>query len=266
MKTGKYYITPNENPSFNMAFDEWLFTRLMENRDNCRAVIRLYSWCEPAITIGYNQNIDRAIDREQLENDYTAVIRRITGGRAIYHDPDELTYTVMFDLSVFPEDSQSIADSSRLISETFVQIFDKIGIKTEWAEKSDNSFKSAGGINLKSCFNSLSRFEIMSEHSKIAAGAQRRVGHYFIQQGSLKVNGISGCAAIGQSERMLKSVDRDAPANFKKYKIDDFSMIMGKLFSDNFGIDFKRTELIESERRNMEVFWEKFKSKKTEKR
>ncbi|MCK4573421.1 MAG: hypothetical protein KAU36_03575, partial [candidate division Zixibacteria bacterium] len=77
-------------PHFNMAFDEWLFARACESPGSI--MLRLYSWRPGAITFGFNQKEQTAVDCERLNG--TPLIRRVTGGRALYHDPSELTYAI----------------------------------------------------------------------------------------------------------------------------------------------------------------------------
>ncbi len=73
-----------------MAFDDCLLARVIGQPDN--VLLRLYTWSPGTITIGYHQDADRATDPAQLGT--TPVVRRITGGRAVYHDPSELTYAI----------------------------------------------------------------------------------------------------------------------------------------------------------------------------
>nr|MBN2277206.1 lipoate--protein ligase family protein [candidate division Zixibacteria bacterium] len=242
MPDGCYYITPLENPYFNMMFDEWLFDRLKTDSRSPRAVLRLYSWDTAAVTIGYNQNLEKAVDFTLLDN-RIPVIRRITGGRAIYHDPSELTYTVLLDLGIFPPPMRTLSRTARQISEAISDMLAVIGLKAIFAKSSERAFMETTRARKKSCFDSVSRYEIISDGSKIAGGAQRRIGLALIQQGSIKLNGISRCDAIGQA------VDGDEVSESnggKIYTIGQIEGLFGQSFSEKFGINF-RIEVISKE-------------------
>jgi len=247
MISGRYYITSSGEPYFNMAFDEWLLISLNSERSFPRFTLRLYSWSSPAITIGYNQSIEKAVDYSLIQADIP-VIRRITGGRAIYHEPSELTYTVVADRGVIGGKVQSVTYLSGLISSAVADFMEEFGLSPDRAEDSNEAFRETVGMERKSCFDSISRHEISSNGIKIAGGAQRQVGSGMIQQGSIKINGIEECAAVGQRGYRLQEMRSDS----QKYTIEDVCMRFGEEFSRHFGIDLERRELIDDERPGIE--------------
>jgi lipoate-protein ligase A len=72
----------------NMAVDEYLI-RLHESAG--APLFRVYGWGTPAISLGRYQKPD-CLDLEACARDGIEVVRRITGGGAIFHD-DEVTYS-----------------------------------------------------------------------------------------------------------------------------------------------------------------------------
>ncbi len=233
---GAYYYSPGSESYFNMAFDNWLFEEIQTNARFPRVILRLYTWEKPSITLGYNQNIEKVIDFTRLDKS-VPVIRRITGGRAIYHDESEITFSLTADLKIFPEKDRSLSRTNQLISGVVVQILESVGVVSEWTKKSDASFGSSAGVGDKSCFNSYSRYEIFSPKGKIVAGAQRRKADYFIHQGSLKINGISECHAIGQSDETDSVPISKDSANSYNYTIDQFRKIFPDKFSETLKIN-----------------------------
>lgn len=76
------------NPYFNLALEEYL-TRNMPLPDNCFML-----WQNrPAIIVGRNQYAPDEINAEFVEQNQVAVVRRMTGGGAVYHDLGNLNYT-----------------------------------------------------------------------------------------------------------------------------------------------------------------------------
>lgn len=78
----------------NMAIDEAIMkARIKGTVPN---TIRFYQWKPSAVTIGRFQNIFQATHIENCKKQRVDVVRRITGGGAIYHDRDgEITYSVV---------------------------------------------------------------------------------------------------------------------------------------------------------------------------
>ena len=78
----------------NMAIDEAVLTARAENR--VPNTIRFYRWNPSTASIGRNQSLSDEIDLEAAKRLGVGVVRRISGGGAVYHDRDmEITYAVV---------------------------------------------------------------------------------------------------------------------------------------------------------------------------
>src|SRR5216117_4379574 len=77
-----------------MAIDEavWLGRRA----GTSPPTIRFFGWAPPTVSLGYGQPLDRHVNVEACRRLGVGLVRRPTGGSAIYHDgPErELTYSV----------------------------------------------------------------------------------------------------------------------------------------------------------------------------
>lgn len=80
---------------FNMARDYALLKSL--SRGDAPPTLRLYGWNNPAITIGYFQRIEEELAEEECRKDGINIIRRITGGGAVFHQY-EITYSTVIPL------------------------------------------------------------------------------------------------------------------------------------------------------------------------
>jgi lipoate-protein ligase A len=241
MVNGLFYCTPRQSPHFNMAMDEWLFDKLCRGQTDRPAFLRLYSWSEPAITIGYNQNLSRAVDMRFLK-DEIAIIRRITGGRAIYHDWSEITFSLICRLDSFPVGGQSLSASNSIVSQLLIETLGRLGVKSSWVRCSHPANLANAEMAQNACFASITKYEITSNGKKIAGIAQRRKGINIIYQGSLKINGASECRAIGQEAIM--PADRDGRISYSE--ADDFGRLaehMTHVFSSGLGLPFAEEKL-----------------------
>src|SRR5512143_892598 len=74
----------------NMAIDEALMHRAAESGEG---VFRIYRWREPTLSLGRHQRARDAYDPDKAASLGVALVRRMTGGRALLHWR-EVTYSV----------------------------------------------------------------------------------------------------------------------------------------------------------------------------
>ncbi len=87
----RYLETGSLDPAYNLAFEE---TAL----NCCREGDWLILWQnENTVVVGQNQNPAEEIDPAYAESHGVRVIRRITGGGAVYHDLGNLNYSFLTD-------------------------------------------------------------------------------------------------------------------------------------------------------------------------
>jgi len=82
------------NAYMNMAIDEAVLTARIKNL--APNTIRFYRWNPSAVSIGKFQKIEKEVQLGNCKKYGVDVVRRITGGGAVYHDAeDETTYSVI---------------------------------------------------------------------------------------------------------------------------------------------------------------------------
>jgi lipoate-protein ligase A len=78
----------------NMAIDEAILTAKI--RKLVPNTIRFYRWNPSAVSVGKFQNIENEVHLDNCRKLGVDVVRRITGGGAVYHDTeDEITYSMV---------------------------------------------------------------------------------------------------------------------------------------------------------------------------
>lgn len=165
---------------WNMAVDE---TLLLENHSlDSLPVLRFYTWSGPAVSIGYFQSVHRALDQKQCEKENLTVVRRITGGRTVYHD-SEITYSLVSSQkdSLF---SGSLLQSYLLIGKCLLKGLKNLGVSASLVPRRRKK-KLRTGSEL--CFQVPSVYEIEVEGKKIIGSAQYRKKNSMLQQGSIPV-------------------------------------------------------------------------------
>ena len=89
--------------SMNMAIDEAIAEMLSFNEAS--PTIRFYGWNPGAVSIGCFQNLEDEVDAERCKELGIDIVRRRTGGGAVYHDKEgEITYSVICPEAIVDKD------------------------------------------------------------------------------------------------------------------------------------------------------------------
>ncbi len=168
----------------NMALDQ----ALLEEADRSGAAfLRLYRWDPPCLSFGRNEPAAARYDREALERRGLAVVRRPTGGRAVWHER-EVTYAVAAPIAAFG----SLRESYRTIHERLAVALRTLGVDATLA--SDRPPVRQGP-----CFASPVGGEVLVHGRKVIGSAQVRHGAALLQHGSILLDG---------SQEIVRAVSR----------------------------------------------------------
>jgi lipoate-protein ligase A len=156
----KWRIIPLEvNDAFmNMAIDEALGESVASGAP---PTIRFYRWDPSAVSIGYFQSLLEEVDVDECERLGVDIVRRRTGGGAVYHDFDgEITYSLVAPQELYGTD---ILDSYRVICGHVIESLETLGLPAEFSPVND----------------------VLVNGKKISGNAQTRRGGVLLQHGTL---------------------------------------------------------------------------------
>jgi lipoate-protein ligase A len=166
--------------AYLMMRDEEL-ARQAESDPAFEPVLRLYTWKPYALSLGYNQRIE-GVDLTRCAERGIEVVRRPTGGRAVYHS-EELTYAVI----ERTDPSESISAAHRRITDMLVTLLSPLidnSLSLSDGTSIREAYRSSANANL-ACFASVARSEVTFEGKKVIGSAQRRFGNALLQHGSI---------------------------------------------------------------------------------
>ncbi|MDZ4159257.1 MAG: biotin/lipoate A/B protein ligase family protein [Anaerolineaceae bacterium] len=142
-----------------MALDEAIMESIRAGES--LPTIRFYGWTPSAISIGYFQGLLNEVDLDACQAAGVDVVRRVTGGGAVYHDTDgEVTYSILGPVALFPA---NILESYAVICKDVTDSLGLLGIQSNFAPIND----------------------ILVDERKISGNAQTRRGGIFLQHGTI---------------------------------------------------------------------------------
>ncbi len=126
-------LETGENPAAkNMAIDEAI---MRECPHFGMPTLRFFAWKPAAVSIGYFQSLEQEVDLAKCKQLGIDIVRRITGGGAVFHDA-ELTYsfTCTEDSAIVPK---NILESYALICNSLVLGFGELGLNASFVPLND---------------------------------------------------------------------------------------------------------------------------------
>jgi lipoate-protein ligase A len=160
-----------------MAFDAAL---LRDAEVAGQRTLRLYRWSPPCLSFGRNEPALARYDRTAIERLGLDVVRRPTGGRAVWHDA-ELTYAVAAPIAAFG----TLAESYRAIHACLAAALCNLGVPAGLAPSGGRP----AGVGDGPCFAAPVGGEVVVDGKKVVGSAQVRQGGALLQHGSILLDG-----------------------------------------------------------------------------
>jgi len=174
-------MPPADGPT-NMAIDEALLLSFEPGVSS--PILRLYGWDPPALSVGRFQDVTATVDVTACRCYNVPVVRRVTGGGAIYH-ADELTYSIVCTPEQIPP-STSVKDSFRVLTGFLLHFYSDLGLEACYAADVCGSGEPLG-VRTPFCFAGRESFDILIDGRKIGGNAQRRNRTVIFQHGSIPI-------------------------------------------------------------------------------
>ncbi|HYK83618.1 MAG TPA: hypothetical protein VEU55_10795 [Gemmatimonadales bacterium] len=192
------FISPPRAGADNMALD---LSLLAEAARGGQALLRLYRFDPPCLSFGRHEPAQARYDRAAIVRLGIDVVRRPTGGRAVWHE-HEVTYAVAAPVALWG----SLGDGYRAIHERLAAAVRALGAPATLAPARTHIRPLTGGA----CFASAVGGEVLVAGRKLIGSAQLREGSAFLQHGSVLLAGsqeivarLSRAPAPGQRDTTL---------------------------------------------------------------
>lgn len=138
-------IAEGGDPRENLALEEYIINNCQRNE------IWLYLWTNlNTVVIGRNQNPWRECDMQAMKDDQVVLVRRQSGGGAVFHDDGNLNFTFIADKDIY--------DLERQLG-VVIKALESFGLKAEFSGRNDilldgrkfsgNAFSHKGGVSMQ---------------------------------------------------------------------------------------------------------------------
>lgn len=131
------------DPRINLAIEEYALRHLPLDDDYLLFYIN-----EPSIIIGKNQNTIEEINAEYVEQNGIHVVRRLSGGGAVYHDLGNLNFSF-----ITKDDGKSI-NNFKKFTEPVIKALRELGVEAELSGRNDilvEGRKISGNAQFATC-------------------------------------------------------------------------------------------------------------------
>jgi lipoate-protein ligase A len=149
--------------------------------------LRLYGWRPAALSLGRFQRLSEVAHiHEEIVR-----VRRLTGGGAIHHREDEVTYSIVAPYAAFGGRG-SPRKAYRIVHAAIAAGLEDLGLSlcgdATAAEAVERSVGPSSGRAPSLCYDRATDFDLKVGTRKFVGSAQRRKGAAFLQHGSIPLS------------------------------------------------------------------------------
>ncbi len=218
-----------DDASTSMAIDEALL--MLNSEGKSPNTIRFWRWLPSSVSLGCFQSLEREVDSNVAQRRGVQIVRRITGGGAVFHDHDgELTYSVVCRQDDVPFD---IVESYKLICGGLVEGFDRLGVKAEFKPVNDiqvNGRKISGSAQTR-------RWGSVLQHGTVLISPDVRLMFELLRVSPEKISDKFIASAFERVTTLERELGRKPGIDaVRRAMADGFETVLGtKLREDKFG-------------------------------
>jgi lipoate-protein ligase A len=173
----RYIDTGIQGTALNMAIDEAILVHYL--RGEAPPTLRVFRWSQPSISLGRFQNVEKELELERCERQGVAIVRRPTGGRAVYHR-DEFTYSIV--IGKREGTPAGVVAAYAYLARGLIVALHSLGVRAILSEGKVSKNPSAA------CFASSTQADLTSGGYKLVGSAQVWREDGLLQQGSLPLD------------------------------------------------------------------------------
>lgn len=221
-------------PAYTAACDEAIVKARQKNL--VPDTLHLYRRDRPTISLGYFERIEDTVNLEAAERRGVQLVRRFSGGSAIYTDQDQIIYAVVMRRDRLPEDPNEIY---RFICSALIRAMKKLGLDAEFKPVNDVLIKG------RKVSGSAQKFEkdVVIQHGTVIVDCDFDMMFDVLRTKDKTVHSREGMTSISSE------LGRKVP-------MDEVKTALIRAFEETFGVTIKRGSLAHFELKCIEHLME----------
>ena len=200
--------------------------------------LHLYTRRQPTISMGYFEKVEESVNLPLCRRDGVFILRRVSGGSAIYTDTGQIIYAVIGHAGEFPYSKQ---ESYRKICSAIIRGLSRLGIKADFKPINDVQIggkKVSGSAQMR-------KWGVLLQHGTLILNLDREKMFSYLRVSSdkLEKQGIEVPQerVTSLSEATGRTYSRDAVVEALRFG-----------FEEEFGVSIIPGELTEHEKSEIE--------------
>ena len=225
-------IVDSGNAWQNMAEDESFLNAVAEKK--AMETLRLYTWLRPGVSIGYFQSIKDEVDIDTAKRMGVDVVRRITGGGAVFHE-HEVTYCIVVHEKNIEGD---IIESYKYLCTPVVNFLRRHGIDARFMPINDiiaNGKKISGSAQTR-------RKGVIMQHGTLLLRTEPEKMFSLLKIGREKI----ADKGIESIEERVTSLERESGMRWDAKRVIDE---LAECFAEHMGVELVKGVLSDFEKR-----------------
>jgi lipoate---protein ligase len=214
------------DPALTTAADEAILT--CRSKGTVGNTLAFYSRDRPTVSLGYFEKAEERIDLSLCHEKGIVIVRRLSGGSAVYTDPGQIVYSVTVEVGMVPENPK---DSYPLICGGVVNALKSLGIAAEHKPLND----------------------VLVNGRKISGSAQTRKAGAVLQHGTVIVDSDLDMMMRVIRQRPGKPRDKDGMTSVslelgRSVGMDEVKEALTAGFEAAFGVTIRKEEMTVEEK------------------
>jgi lipoate-protein ligase A len=229
-------------PTFTVAADEAI--ALARSKDLVPNTLHFYRRNVPTISLGYFQKVEKAVDLKFCEKNKIQLVRRVSGGGAIYTDENHLIYGLIVDEGQLPKNKEKAYEKA---CSGIVLALEMLGVRAEFKPIND----------------------VLVDGRKISGSAQRRRADVVLQHGTIILDNdpemMFGALRPDEDKMRKRGLGRETYVTSlreilgRKVEASAVKKALTRSFGEVFDVEFEKGSLTPFEKSQIEkMISEKF--------
>ncbi|MDD1769027.1 MAG: lipoate--protein ligase family protein [Methanomassiliicoccales archaeon] len=209
------------SPAYTSAADEAIV--MARQKNIAPNTLHLYRRDRPTVSIGYFENVEESVNLEVAKERGVQLVRRMSGGSAIFTDPNQIIYSVVVEKDMVPE---SPNETFPIVCGGIIKALNVFGIEAKFKPINDilvNGKKISGSAQTR-------KWDVVLQHGTLIVDADFALMFKVLRTKKKKVKTQEGMTSLAKELGRVPPMDEVKAAVVKGFSQQfDVNIVKGVL-------------------------------------